>query len=78
MVTPTHDYRKTDIQVPNPLLSGLDALIYGLSGRYQSRVAVSLQLLQEAERINQEAARWQAMSDDKLQETLAGLRTHFR
>ena len=78
MPTPTDDYRKTDIRVPKPLFSGLDAMVYRVSGHYQSRKTISTRLLQEAERIDNEAPRWQALSDEKLQETLANLRAVFQ
>ena len=78
MAIPTDDYRKTDIQSPKPLLSGLDALVYGLAGNYKSRAAISAQLIHEAERIDRDAPHWQAMSDEKLQDTLGQMRADFR
>lgn len=78
MPNPTDDYRKTDIRVPTPILSGLDAFAYRLSGHYHSRKAVSTNLLQQAESIDSEAPRWQALSDEKLQEKLADMRAVFQ
>jgi preprotein translocase subunit SecA len=78
MAMPTDEYRKTDIRVPKPLLSGLDALVYGLAGSYKSRASVSAQLLREAEHIDRDASRWQGLSDETLQEALTEMRATFR
>lgn len=78
MATPTDDYRKTDILVPKPLLSGLDALVYRLVGNHKGRSTVTALMLHEAERIDRDATRWQTLSDEKLQETLAKMRADFR
>ena len=78
MAKPTDDYRKTDILVPKPLLSGLDALVYSLAGQHKSRSAVTAQVLREAESIDRDASHWQAMSGEQLQEALAEMHANFR
>ena len=78
MSTPTDDYRRTDIRVPKPLLSGLDASVYGLVGRYRGRSSVVVGLLNAAVRIDRDEARWREMTDEKLQEKLAAMRAVFR
>ena len=74
----TEDYRRTDIRTPDPILSGFDARVFSLAGRYRRRAAETGKLLAAAAEIDAEAPRWQAMTDKALRESLADFREGFR
>ena len=78
LLATTEDYRRTDIRTPAPTLSGLDAVVYGLAGRYRRRGALAAKLLEEAARIDALAPEWKDRSDQALREGLAELKTLFR
>ena len=78
MLIPTQDYRRTDHRVPTRPLSGLDAVVNGVIGRYQRRTGVGEQLRREVETIDAQARDWIALSDHDLQTRLLGFRDQFR
>ncbi|MFT5376311.1 MAG: preprotein translocase subunit SecA [Candidatus Latescibacterota bacterium] len=74
----TEDYRRTDIKTPEPIFSGLDALAYGLAGKYRRRAAVLKEFLASAEEIDGKAPLWKDKSDRALRENLAEFKEVFR
>jgi preprotein translocase subunit SecA len=73
----TEDYRRTDIKTPDPILSGLDARIFSLAGRYRRRASLTGRLLTAAEEIDAKAPLWKEKSDRALRESLVGFREIF-
>ncbi len=78
MTTLTTDHRRTAIKTPTPLLTGLDAGIYSIAGRYHRRPALLKNLLRMAEDIDAQAALWKEKTDEALKEKLQGFREIFR
>ena len=74
----TEDYRRTTIRVPAPVLTGLDAGLYGLVGRYKRRAGVTRELLEIASRIDAVSFLWKEMTDDALRGRLLELKNSFR
>ena len=74
----TEDYRRTDIKTPDPILSGLDARVYSLAGRYKRRASLTEKLLAAAEKIDAEAPVWKEKTTRGLRESLADFRETFR
>jgi preprotein translocase subunit SecA len=74
----TRDYRRTDIKTPGPILSGLDARVYGLAGRYRRRAALMEKFLAAAEEIDAQAPLWKDKSDRALRGSLGSFREIFR
>ena len=50
MITPTQEYRRTGHNRPGRLLTGLDATVDALTGRYHRRGSIAAQLAQDAAR----------------------------
>ncbi len=78
LAIPTHDYRRSDYQVPSRPHTGLDAVVNGFVGRYRRRPKILENLKQGAEAILAQEREWQEMSDAVLQRQLLELRTQFR
>lgn len=74
----TEDYRRTDIKTPDPILSGLDARVYSLAGRYRRRASLTGKLLAAAEEIDAAAPLWKDKTDRALRESLVDFREIFR
>src|SRR5579872_3007838 len=78
MLTPTHDYRRTDYRVPRQPFTGLDAVANGIAGRYQRRVSVRESLERDAQAIDAQARDWSELTDAVLQRRLLEFREKFR
>lgn len=74
----TQDYRRTAIKTPDPILSGLDARLYGLAGRYRRRGSQLASLLATAEQIDALAGQWKDKPDGSLRASLEEFREIFR
>ena len=74
----TDDYRRTAIRTPDPVLTGLDAGVYGLFGRYERRAEVTRELLAFAAGVDARSAPWKEKTDDDLRLRLSELKESFR
>jgi len=78
LAIPTHDYRRSDYRVPPRPLTGLDALVNGIIGKYQRRNKVLEALKADAEKIVAQEREWKEMSDAALQKRLLEFRAEVR
>ncbi len=78
MLTPTHDYRRTDYRAPTRPLGGLDAVVNGFIGSYQSRGKVRQQLHQQALAVDAQAKDFKDITDAVLQRRMLEFREQFR
>ena len=78
MQTPTHDYRRTAYRAPSRPLGGLDAMVNGFIGSYQSRGKVRQSLQQQASVVDAQAAEFKDLADAVLQRRLLEFREQFR
>ncbi len=78
LATPTHDYRRSDYRVPPRPLTGLDAMVDGLIGKFKSSKGILESLKRDAKAIVAQEREWKEMSDAVLQRRLLDFRAHFR
>lgn len=78
LATPTHDYRRSDYRVPPRPLTGLDAMVDRLIGKFKSSKGILESLKLDAEAIVAQEREWKEMSDAVLQRRLLDFRAHFR
>ncbi|MBT5588396.1 MAG: hypothetical protein HOJ45_10405, partial [Gemmatimonadetes bacterium] len=74
----TEDYRRTEIRTPDPILSGLDAWVYNVEGKYRRRTTQTAKLLAAAEEIDAAAPLWKDKTDGALRASLVDFREVFR
>ncbi|MBN1675215.1 MAG: prepilin peptidase [Kiritimatiellae bacterium] len=74
----TQDYRRTTIRVPEKILSGLDAWVYGVQGSCYSSEGIVHELLKQSERVDALAHAWRDLSDEELSARLAEFQAAFR
>ncbi len=78
MLTPTHDYRRTDHRQPTKPLQGLDARVNSCIGAFQRRGKHLADLDRQATAVDAQAAQWIEMEDAALQARLLEIRDQFR
>jgi preprotein translocase subunit SecA len=78
MLTPTHDYRRTDYRVPAPVLKGLDSVVNGWIGMCQRRGGRLTHLDALAAQVDAQAPQWCELPDARLEERLLEFREQFR
>ena len=78
LATPTHDYRRSDYRVPPRPLTGLDAMVDGLIGKFKGSKGILESLKRDAEAIVAQEREWADLSDAALQRRLLELRAQFR
>ncbi|HEX3019024.1 MAG TPA: hypothetical protein VHP36_01920 [Chitinispirillaceae bacterium] len=74
----TDDYRLTSIKSSKEILNGLDATVYKCIGGYRGRQSITTKLLQEAERIHENAGKLREMSTESLRIRLQQFKSQFR
>ena len=77
-MTPTQEYRRTGHRRPGRLLTGLDATVSSLAGRYRRRASISAQLAQDAAQVDALAAEFSPLTSHHLRERLLEFRAQFR
>jgi preprotein translocase subunit SecA len=78
LTIPTQDYRRSDYRVPPRPLTGLDALVNGIIGKYQRRNKVLESLKLDADAVVAQEREWIGLSDAHLQKRLLEFREQFR
>lgn len=77
-LTPTQIQHLTRFKRPAKLLTGLDALVDGWTGRLRRLRQGLAELQRDAEKIDALAADWQSLPDGRLREKMHDFRDHFR
>ena len=67
LTIPTQDYRRSDYRVPPRPLTGLDALVNGIIGKYQRRNKVLESLKLDADAVVAQEREWRELPDAILQ-----------
>jgi preprotein translocase subunit SecA len=78
VITPTQQYRRVTHRKPAPLLKGLDAVVHGMAGVWRRRSPALSELQKLAKTVDQQAPRWQALTDQALHVRLMEFRERFR
>src|ERR1700722_10148960 len=78
LTIPTQDYRRSDYRVPPRPLTGLDALVNGIIGKYQRRNKVLESLKLDADAVVAQEREWVQISEANLQRRLLEFREQFR
>src|SRR5580698_770910 len=78
LATPTHDYRRSDYRVPPRPLTGLDAMVDGLIGKFKTSKGILESLKRDAKAIVAQEREYKEMSDAVLQRRLLEFRAHIR
>jgi preprotein translocase subunit SecA len=78
LTIPTQDYRRSDYRVPPRPLTGLDALVNGIIGKYQRRNKVLESLKLDADAVVAQEREWVQLSEANLQKRLLEFREQFR
>lgn len=71
-------YRRTGYRRPDPLLSGIDATVHSVAGRFTRRSGIARQFLQDAEAVDKMECDWTGLSDHDLRLRLHEFREQFR
>jgi preprotein translocase subunit SecA len=78
VITPSHDFHRTNCAVPDKLVSGPDAWAQAVLGVYHRRRGILTKLDRRAGEIDGQSHRWKDLSDHQLQQNLLQLREEFR
>jgi preprotein translocase subunit SecA len=78
LLTPTSQFRITDLRVPAELPKGLDTRLHSLVGKYSRRGSLLKQLETEAEQIDTLSGEFDPLTDQALRDRLHEFRDHFR
>jgi preprotein translocase subunit SecA len=77
-MTPSQSQRLTHFKKPSRLLTGLDAIVDDLSGRYRRWGKGLPELMRDAEAVDLLAREYKDLPESHLREKLLGFREHFR
>ena len=78
MLTPTQEFRRTQLRPAREVPRGLDAWVDGCVGMYRRRASRVDALIEEALRTDALSASFKALKDGELKEALLGFRDAFR
>lgn len=78
MFAPSHDYHRTDFRPPPRPFRGLDSVVNGFIGNYQSRGKILKSLRNDAMIVDAQAPEWAKLTDHELQVRLLEFRAAFR
>ena len=72
------DFRRTDIQVPSKLLTGVDQKLHALAGLFSGGHNVTMSFMKQAEAIDNRSERWKSLPDNRIRGAIREFKNAFR